>query len=219
MLGSKQVCYLCIHQICNTKWRYLAIKWTVQSFTYELKWGHCIRLTTSWKTSVGLPICIILGILQSRFVLNLSWHRVFTNCFMQSDASLWDSISFKKQTKQLSFFPTSVQSTAQTPLLLQSTFETTSPCIDTSRLREFPPCFAADQISNKRNVCCCSSRLCSASIFPSFDNRRGRFHSATSPDWFSSTSYVEIPAAVVESEFQFADCRTVAPFCVINLIT
>jgi len=47
----------------------------------------------------------------------------------------------------------------------------TSPFADASRLWDFLPALveSADQIANKYNACCCSSRLSTASIFPLFN--------------------------------------------------
>ena len=43
------------------------------------------------------------------------------------------------------------------------------------------------------------------------------FYSATSQHWFCSTSYAEIPTAVVESKIRVVDFHQVAPICVIKL--
>jgi len=37
-------------------------------------------------------------------------------------------------------------------------------------------------------------------------------------EWFCSTFYAEVPAAVVESEIRVADFRRVAPLCAINFM-
>jgi len=49
-------------------------------------------------------------------------------------------------------------------VLPQNAFVTTSPFTDVWRLRDFPPCLAAYQVSNKQRVCCCWSRPWTASV-------------------------------------------------------
>jgi len=50
-------------------------------------------------------------------------------------------------------------------VLLRNVFETTSPFADAC---ETPPRLAAHQVPNMHNAWCCSSRPCTASIFPYF---------------------------------------------------
>ena len=102
-----------------------------------------------------------------------------------------------------------------------------------SLMRDLPPRMAADGSPTTTVFCCCSSRLWTASVFLSFDNRCCRFYSATSPefnirygaepvwtpDWFCSISYAEIPVAFVESEIRLlANFRQVASLFVIKTI-
>ena len=54
-------------------------------------------------------------------------------------------------------------------ILLHDPLQTTSPFIDASRLQEYSPRLAADQVSNTQNTFRRSSRRWTASVFPSFD--------------------------------------------------
>jgi len=54
-------------------------------------------------------------------------------------------------------------------VLLQNAFRTTSPFTDAWRLQDFPQRHVAYQVPDKHRVCCCSSRLWTASMFLSFD--------------------------------------------------
>ena len=92
--------------------------------------------------------------------------------------------------------------------------ETKSPFTNATRLPDFLPKPRCRSNPQQAQCLLLSRQTWTTSIFPSFDTQAHcccSFHSATCPDWFCSTFYVEIPVAIVESEIQVGDFRHVVP--------